>query len=84
MSCTGAGIRLRGSAGRVYACRSHSRAGGGSARISSSCPGPWRVGLAVCGAIPRRDQSKAVAMPNTWQRPGKPRCLVVVAWEDRR
>src|SRR5262249_17494954 len=24
MSCTGAGIRLRGSAGRVYACRSHS------------------------------------------------------------
>src|SRR5262250_133389 len=47
-------------------------------------PGPWRLGLAVRGAIPRRDQSKALTVPNTWQRPGGPRCLVVVAWEDRR
>ena len=36
MSWTGAGIRLPGSAGRAHACRSHSQAGGGSARISPS------------------------------------------------
>ena len=83
MSCTGAGIRLPGSAGRAYACRSHSQAGGDSAG-SPHPPGPWRVGLAVCGAIPRRDQSKALTVPNTWQRPGSPRCLAVVAWENRR
>src|SRR5215469_5055807 len=45
-------------------------------------PGPWRLGLAVRGAIPRRDQSKALTVPNTWQRPGGPRCLAVVAWEN--
>lgn len=84
MSCTGAGIRLPGSAGRAYACRSHSQAGGRSARTSSICPGPWRVGLAVLGAIPRRDQYTALMPPNTWQRPGGPRCLAVVAWENGR
>jgi hypothetical protein len=82
MSCTGADIRLLGGPG---VCLQESLPGRRRQRPDFlQLPGPWRVGLAVCGAIPRRDQSKAVAVPNTWQRPGRPRCLVVVAWEDRR
>jgi hypothetical protein len=71
-------------ASRACACGVHSWAGGRSARISSICPGPWRVGLAVLGAIPCRGQDTALMAPNTWWRPGGPCCLAVVAWENGR
>jgi len=52
-------------------------------RISPSAgPVACRSGRVWCDSP--GNQSKALTVPNIWQRPGSPRCLAVVAWEKRR